>query len=186
MQGDPYGTHELIDHPSTALERAALDSHAERLDIKTQRVSTVSQATAEWMSRAMADTVRGKRVVEIGSGKGFLAVELAKVASWVLAVEVDPLWSREFATTLYVSSRKNLIWALAPAESLLESGIARGFRPEVAVVVTGSDEERLRVLAERFVGAAGEIIMPWQMWNRGTAVIGMTDPGKLKDPPASI
>ena len=102
-------------------------------------------------------------VVEIGAGVGVLALELAKYAAHVYAIEADPVWSFAFARHLYSVKPPNLTWIMDRAENLVN--VISG---SVVIVVTGSDEEALRELAGQF---GPEVIMPWQDWNENKAVI---------------
>lgn len=93
-----------------------------------------------------------KIVVEIGAGVGFLAIEMAKHAKFVWAIEVEPMWSWVFARSLYKCKPTNLTWIFGDARSVI--GKIRG---DVAVVVTNSDIEGLQRVARCL---ADKVIMP--------------------------
>ena len=48
----------------------------------------------------LAPWIDGKRVIEVGAGVGFLAIEMAKRAKSVIAIECDPAWSWIFTQPL--------------------------------------------------------------------------------------
>jgi hypothetical protein len=118
---------------------------------------------AAWIIGRLGERIVGKTVVEIGAGIGVLAIEMAKVAKRVFAIESDPKWGVVFARYMYREKPSNLTWILDRAENVVDLVHA-----DIAVVVTGSDEVALRALAGRF---AQDVAMPWQDWNGGRAVV---------------
>lgn len=143
-----------------------------RAGVKAAHVATlVSPKNTVWMMERLRERILGKVVVEIGAGLGFLAIEMAKVAKRVFAVEADPYWTGEFSRTLYQTRPLNLMWIFDTAENVLEAGVGRVMKADVAVVVTGSDKDGLRAVARRFVRKDRDVVMPWQDYNDGRAII---------------
>lgn len=118
--------------------------------ILTQHSPEIAQETA----RLLADEIKGKVVIEIGAGVGFLAIEMAKLAKQVFAIEVDPAWSWIFTHSLYAHKPPNLTWIFGQAETMLP-----WLKGEVAVVFSRSGVKELRNLALQF---APKVIMPLQ------------------------
>jgi protein-L-isoaspartate O-methyltransferase len=125
-------------------------------------LTVVRPEDAKWILDKIRERVRGKVVVEIGAGIGTLANAIAQEATHVFAIEADPGWSTRYAHWFYRTKPANLTWIFDRAENL--EGIIRG---DVAIVVTGSAEDSMRELAERF---APEVIMPWQDFREGKAL----------------
>jgi SAM-dependent methyltransferase len=139
-------------------------TYDERMGVKSKHYLTmVTAADTEWIITRIKDRIAGRVVVEIGAGIGVLAIEMAKYAHRVYAIEVDPAWTWLFARRLYREKPENLTWIFDRAENLIPFA-----KCDVAIVVTGSDEERLRYIAGTY---APEVIMPWQDWNGGKAVV---------------
>ena len=115
-------------------------------------VLTVRDPTeAQEIVRGFRDSVVGRRVVEIGSGVGFLALELARYAVSVIAIEVDPVWSWAFTKYLYAVKPPNLTWVFGAAES-----VANWVRVDLAVIRTRSGVREMVSVAERM---APEIVL---------------------------
>ena len=147
-------------------------NYEHRMGVKAQHITTIcSPENTRWMMRKMLRRIRGKVVVEIGAGHGILAIEMAKVAKRVFAIESDPMWTYDFVQVLYKTKPANLTWIFDTAENVLEAGLGSAMNAGVAVVVTGSDETNLRKLAEQFVLEAEDVIMPWQDWTNGVVII---------------
>lgn len=143
-----------------------------RMGVKAAHITTMlDRENTRWMMRKLRRRIRGKTVVEIGAGLGVFAIEMAKVAQRVFAIESDPEFTREFVVACYQSKPANLTWIFDTAESVLASGLGLAMKADVAVVVTGSDEEALRSLAEQFVASPDAVVLPWQDWNGGKAMI---------------
>ena len=107
---------------------------------------------------AIAERIRGKRVVEIGAGVGFLAVEMAKHAKTIVAIESDPAFSWIFAKHLYSQKPDNLTWIFGNAQNFRDSYIAAE-QAEVAVIFTRSGIDQMKSIGEKF---ADEVIMYYQ------------------------
>jgi tRNA G37 N-methylase Trm5 len=103
-------------------------------------------------ARLLRPDIEGKRVVEVGAGVGLLAIEMAKVAASVVAIEVDPAWSWVFTRSLYRHKPPNLTWIFGTAES-----VAEWVRGDVAVVFTRSGQREMEAVARRM---APKVLMP--------------------------
>ncbi len=66
----------------------------------------------------IVSSIMGKTVVEIGAGVGYLAIEMAKYAKRVFAIEADPAWSWYFTEYLYKNKPKNLTWVFGSADEI--------------------------------------------------------------------
>ncbi|NQT03560.1 MAG: hypothetical protein HQ580_16145 [Planctomycetes bacterium] len=118
--------------------------------ILTQHSPQIAQETA----RLLRPDIEDKRVIEIGAGVGFLAIEMAKYAKSVIAFEVDPAWSWIFTKSLYKHKPVNLSWIFGDAKQFIGS-----IRGDIAVVFTRSGTHELKRIAEAF---APKVIMPFQ------------------------
>jgi 16S rRNA A1518/A1519 N6-dimethyltransferase RsmA/KsgA/DIM1 with predicted DNA glycosylase/AP lyase activity len=107
----------------------------------TQHSPEIAFRTAE----KLADWITGKQVIEIGAGVGFLALELARYAKSVIAIESDPAWSWVFTRSLYRHKPKNLTWIFGDANEM--AGKVTG---EICLVFTCSGVDDLRVLGGKF------------------------------------
>ena len=129
-----------------------LDYHARHgtpsLLVLTQHSPEIAMETA----RLLGPEIDGKRVIEIGAGVGFLAIEMAQRAASVIAIETDPAWSWIFTRSLYDHKPPNLTWIFGTAES-----VADVIRGDVAIVVTRSGHAGMRAVAERM---APRVIFP--------------------------
>lgn len=104
----------------------------------------------------IADKIRNKVVLEIGAGVGFAAIEIAKHAQYVVAIENDPSWNWIFTKHLYKYKPDNLLWIFGNAEQV--SGIFKD--PfDVAIVFTRSGIDQMKIIASCF---APEVIMFYQ------------------------
>jgi hypothetical protein len=149
---------------STTLQADDQTAYDERMGLKSKKYLTMMRPSdAKWILDKVRDRITGKTVVEIGAGIGVLAVALAAHASRVYAIEADPMWSFVFSRYLYQAKPTNLTFILDRAENLVDV-----IKADVAICVTGSAEDQLRELCSRF---APEVIMPWQDWNGGKAVV---------------
>lgn len=141
-----FDTSDAIDMAYNCLEGAEdlLKYHAEHgtpsLLILTQHSPQIATETA----RLLASEISGKRVVEIGAGVGFLAIEIAKLAKSVVAIEVDPAWSWIFTRSLYAHKPPNLTWIFGTAESVAD--IVRG---DVAIICTRSGHKEMKAVASK-------------------------------------
>jgi len=153
-----------------SVDRIAYD---ERMNVHSKHhLTMLHREDTDWIISRVRDRVAGKDVVEIGAGIGVLSCELARYARRVFAIEVDPAWSWAFTRHLYTAKPDNLTWIFDRAQNLV--GIIDA---DVAIVVTGSDEVYLRELAARF---APDIILPWQDWNDGKAIVGWSPFGSSR------
>lgn len=150
-------TEDLINIAYDTLEGAEdLEAYHERhgtpsLLILTQHSPEVAAETA----RLLADEITGKRVIEIGAGVGFLAIEMAKRAKSVFAIETDPAWSWIFTRSLYAHKPPNLTWIFGNAET-----VADFLSGDVVVIVTRSGHEEMRKLGYRM---APRVIFPLEV-----------------------
>lgn len=160
--------NELIGLQSMVLEAPDQVDYDKRHGINAKHYLTMTQPSdTDWIIARVKDRIEGRVVVEIGAGAGVLALELAKYAAHVYAIEADPVWSFAFTRHLYSVKPPNLTWILDRAENLVN--VISG---SVVIVSTGSDEVALRELAEQF---GPEVIMPWQDWNGNKAIISGWD-----------
>ncbi len=113
-----------------------------------------SWQVAREAARFMDADIRDKVVIEIGAGVGFLAIEMARAAKSVYAIEADPSWSWVFTRSLYAHKPPNLTWIFGSAES-----VADAIRGDVAVIFTRSGIDKMRAIAEQM---APKVIMPLQ------------------------
>ena len=120
------------------------------LQILTQFNPEIAQNTVKFFEKEIKDKV----VIEIGAGVGFLAVEMAKIAKKVYAIESDAAWSWIFTRSLYRHKPKNLTWIFGDAKEVMN--VIHG---DIAIVVTRSGIEDLRGIAYRM---ADKVIMPFQ------------------------
>lgn len=159
MQNNPFQiTSAVIDLVYNCMEGAEdlIKYHRQHgtlsLLVLTQYSQEVAQETIKLIRKE--NDIDGKVVIEIGAGVGFLAMELAKYAKQVFAIEVDPAWSWIFTRSIYAHKPPNLTWIFGTAESVLPY-----IQGDIAVVVTRSGENELRELAQKF---APKVIMPFQ------------------------
>jgi SAM-dependent methyltransferase len=145
--------------------------YQKRVGVVAAHICTiVSVENTRWLMKKLTPRIEGKVVVEIGAGLGVLSIEMAKVAKHVFAIDSDPEFTRAFVVKLYQERPANLTWIFDTAQGVIASGLADAMLADVAVIVTGSDERGLRLLAERFVRASSDIIMPWQDYNGNRAI----------------
>ena len=146
--------------------------YQERIGVTAAHIATIVRPeNTTWMMERMRSRIEGKVVVEIGAGLGILAVEMARVAKRVFAIDSDPEFTASFVMSLYQDRPSNLTFIFDTAQGVLASGIAAAIDADVAVVVTGSDDDGMRQLARAFVREPSDVIMPWQDWNGGRAII---------------
>lgn len=86
--------------------------------------------------------IEGKTVVEIGAGVGMLALQMARYASHVFAIEADPAWSWVFTNCLYAIKPPNLTWIFGRAQDMV--GLIHA---DIAVVYTRSDVKGMGAVA---------------------------------------
>jgi tRNA G37 N-methylase Trm5 len=147
-------TSVLIDMAYDALEGAEDLIRYHRLHgtpsllVLTQYSPKVAQET----TRLLSDDIKDKVVIEVGAGVGFLAIEMAKIAKQVYAIEVDCAWSWIFTHSLYDHKPPNLTWIFGTAESMV--GILKG---DIVVICTHSGQKEMRHIADKF---APKVITP--------------------------
>jgi SAM-dependent methyltransferase len=117
--------------------------------VLTQYSPDIAKKTASFL----IDDIKDKIVIEIGAGVGFLAIELARYAKQVFAIEVDPAWSWIFTHSLYDHKPPNLTWIFGKAETVLHY-----IHGDIAIVVTHSGETELKNIAYKF---APKVIIPF-------------------------
>lgn len=101
-------------------------SFAERHGIASLNVLTIlnPREARETVAKFRASIYR-KRVVEIGAGVGYLALEMATMAKSVVAIESDPAWSWTFTKFLYRHKPRNLTWIFGQSETVnVEADVA--------------------------------------------------------------
>lgn len=122
-----------------------MEDYYDRHGIESLVVLTITSAYAATREvDQFASRIRGKTVVEIGAGVGFLAMEMARFAKQVYAIEADPAWNHVFTECLYALKPPNLTWIFGAAQS-----VAPILRGDVAVVYTRSDREGMLALARQ-------------------------------------
>lgn len=91
----------------------------DRCGITSLGVLTIlSQAEAKVVVLKFWRHIQGRRVVEIGGGVGYLALEMAKTAKSVVAIENDPSWSWIFTKFLYAQKPANLTWVFGHSRAI--------------------------------------------------------------------
>lgn len=104
-------------------------------EINSMLILTVSSwYAAQAEVQKLIPDITGKTVVEIGAGVGMLALQMARYAKYVWAIEADPSWSWVFTEHLYRLKPPNLTWIFGRAQDLIGSLYA-----DVAVIYTRSD-----------------------------------------------
>jgi predicted O-methyltransferase YrrM len=129
-----------------------VEGYHDRHGTGTMQILTVQTADeARRVVSPYASRIQGKRVVEVGAGVGFVALEMARHAAHVYAVELDPIFTWAFTEHLYRAKPANLTWIMGRAQDvqeLLRDTPGGGF--DVAVCFTRSDTENMRRLCEAF------------------------------------
>jgi tRNA G37 N-methylase Trm5 len=120
------------------------------LTILTQISPRVAQETAS----KLGDWLNGKDIIEIGAGVGFLAIEMAKRAKSVIAIEADPAWSWVFTRSLYRHKPNNLTWFFGSAQSLFGK-----LHADACIIFTRSGAQEMKEIGLHF---APVIVMPYQ------------------------
>lgn len=136
----------LIDTIYDALDGCedAMRYHREHGTPSLQILTMYSPKLAANAAQLIAEEIRGKRVIEIGAGVGFLAIEMARIAKSVFAIEIDPAWSWAFTHSLYQYKPKNLTWIFGSAET-----VADWLNGDVVIIATRSGIEEMRALGYR-------------------------------------
>lgn len=104
-------------------------------------LTVFNQREAAKLCKSVFYEIYGKTVIEIGAGVGFLALEMAKHAKRVYAIESDPAWSWTFTQHLYREKPQNLTWIFGRAEEVCE-----WLRGDVAIIVTRSGHLKMGFL----------------------------------------
>lgn len=104
----------------------------------------------------IADRIRNCDIVELGAGVGYAALELAKYAGHVTAIESDPGWNWVFCRHLYRLKPKNLTWIFDDAFSVQQHMRWCPETFDVCVVFTRSGIEQMKRYASWM---AKEVIM---------------------------
>ncbi len=152
----PDNPETLIDMAYDALEGAEdlMKYHQQHGTPSLLILTQLSPEIAHETVKLFVDEIKRKTVIEIGAGVGFLAIEMAKVAKQVFAIEIDPAWSWIFTHSLYAHKPPNLTWIFGTAESVLP-----WLKGDIAVIVTRSGISEMRELGLQF---APRILIPLQ------------------------
>ena len=128
-----------------------------RHDVDSLGILTITdEAKALKGIKLFSESLADKVVIEIGAGVGLFALELAKIAKKVYAIEADPAWSWVFTKYLYLKKPQNLTWIFGSAQQLVGS-----ISGDVAIIFTHSDIDNLKTLGRQF---APKVIMGYQDW----------------------
>ncbi len=118
----------------------------QRHGVRSLTILTICSPEEAWaVVLPFQEQIRDKVVVEIGAGVGFAALEMAKYAKTVYAIEADPAWSWAFTRNLYKTKPSNLTWIFGSAQEMMGK-----IKADVAVVFTRSDQEGMAALAKQF------------------------------------
>jgi tRNA G37 N-methylase Trm5 len=149
-------TSEMIDMAYDALEGCddLMQYHSRHGTPSLLILTKCSPKVAQDCVQILRPSIEGKRVIEIGAGVGYLALEMARYAKSVVAIEADPAWSWIFTRCLYKHKPTNLTWVFGSAETMVDA-----FRGDVAVVCTNSGTEEMTATAAKF---APKVLLPIQ------------------------
>jgi D-arabinose 1-dehydrogenase-like Zn-dependent alcohol dehydrogenase len=124
----------------------AIRRYCERHGVNSMLVLTIdTYYTALKEAEAIWPRIEGRTVVEIGAGVGMLALQMAKAARRVFAIEADPSWAWVFTEHLYALKPANLTYIFGAAAE-----VAGLLHADVAVVYTRSDVPQMLALAGQF------------------------------------
>lgn len=134
-----------IDHIYNTLDGSFdMRDFSERHRIESLNVLTVlNPADARQAVAKFLPHITGRCVVEIGGGVGYLALEMAKHAKSVIAIENDPAWSWVFTKFLYRNKPANLTWIFGHSRTI-------EIRADVAVISSRSGLSSMVSEARRF------------------------------------
>jgi protein-L-isoaspartate O-methyltransferase len=118
--------------------------HDEHGTPSMQILTQFSPKTAIGAVKLLTPLIKNKKVIELGGGVGFLAIEMAKIAKSVIAIEADPAWSWVFTRSLYKHKPKNLTWIFGSAETV--SDYIKG---DIVIVATNSGIPEMREMAKK-------------------------------------
>ena len=120
------------------------DYHARHMTQSLGILTVCSAYEARKIVKPLRSRLLNKSVVEIGAGVGFLALEMARYAHTVFAIESDPGWSWIFTHHLYQHKPPHLTWIMGRAEE-----VAKFIRADVAVIATRSGHDAMNAVARR-------------------------------------
>lgn len=106
-----------------------------------------------------------KVVIEIGAGIGLFALESAKYAKEVFAIEADPAWTWVFIKYLYREKPPNLTWIFGVAEAMINR-----IYGDVCFVFTHSAQEQMMELAKNFAPKTINGYYSWQETDKAKAI----------------
>ena len=124
--------------------KAAEEFHRRHMTSSLGTITVHDKDTILKIVNQIGGRIRGKVVVEIGAGVGFLAIGMAMIAKQVYAIESDPAWSWAFTKVLYEVKPPNLTFIFGKAETM--AGILKA---DVAVVVTRSGHKEMQKIAKQ-------------------------------------
>lgn len=131
-------------YASTDGNPAVMD-YMDRHEVDSMLILTVaSYYAAQGEVQKLLPHIEGKTVVEIGAGVGMLALQMARYAKHVWAIESDPAWSWIFTKHLYELKPPNLTWIFGRAQDLV--GVLHA---DVAVVYTRSNVKGMGAIAKQ-------------------------------------
>lgn len=122
------------------------EDYSDRHNIRSAAILTVTDDERAFRTAGyLSDRVRGKVVVEIGSGIGLLAMHLSEVARKVYCIEANPAWTWVFLGVLYARKPKNVSWLFGSADEF--AGMVKA---DVAIFCTHSDHTGMKHAARQF------------------------------------
>jgi tRNA G37 N-methylase Trm5 len=147
---------EQIDMAYDALEgcEEVMKYHARHGTPSLSILTQLNPKTAVETAEKLGAWLDGKDIIEIGAGVGFLAIEMARRAKSVIAIESDPAWSWIFTQSLYKHKPKNLTWVFGSAETM-----AGKLTADACLVFTRSGILEMRDIASRF---SKVVLFPYQ------------------------
>ena len=150
----PIGS--FIDMAYDALEGSEdlMRYHAEHGTPSLLILTQFSPQIATEYARLLSPDIKDKKVIEIGAGVGFLAIEMAKIAKSVIAIEVDPAWTWIFTHSLYRHKPPNLTWVFGDARQMTEY-----IEGDIVVIFTRSGIEEMSEIGYMM---APKVILPLQ------------------------
>ena len=129
----------------------------QRHNINSLGILTICEpAKAIEAVKVFGDSLKDKIVVEIGAGIGIVAIEIAKVAKHVYAIEADPAWTWLFTKYLYQNKPANLTWIFGNAQDMVDK-----INADTTIIFTHSDLKGLQKLGLSF---APKSILAYHSW----------------------
>lgn len=152
------GLREDIEMVYESLEgNEEVETYMRRHNINSLGILTIYDSKKPFKAlRIFGSSLRDKVVVEIGAGVGLAAIELAKIAKHVYAIEADPAWSWLFTKHLYKNKPTNLTWIFGNAEDMIGK-----IKADTAIIFTHSDLKNLQNLGLSF---APKSILAYHSW----------------------